>query len=129
MAGLLSKGVTLSLEAEVLTNLQEVPELGGETESVEVTVLSDEAHMYINGIKSYGDSVDFKFLYEKAQFDELAALGNVEKQWMVTLPDKTTVSFEGMGSVRLDAISVNSPLTYTLSIKPTSAMVFGTAAA
>ena len=129
MAGVLSKGITLSLESEVLTNLQEIPDLGGETEAVEVTVLSDEAHMYINGIKSYGDSVEFKFLYDKAQFDQLSALGDVEKQWVVTLPDKTTVSFMGMGSVRLDGVGVNSPLTYTLSIKPTSAMVFGTATA
>lgn len=128
MAGILSKGITLSLDTKVLTNLQEIPDLGGETEAVEVTVLSDEAHMYINGIKSYGDSVEFKFLYDKTQFDELSALGDVEKPWVVTLPDKTTVSFEGMGSVRLDAVGVNAPLTYTLSIKPTSAMVFGTAA-
>ena len=128
MAGVLSKGITLSLESEVLTNLQEIPDLGGETEAVEVTVLSDEAHMYINGIKSYGDSVEFKFLYEKAQFDELSALGDAEKQWVVTLPDNTTVTFQGMGTVRLDGVGVNSALTYTLSIKPTSAMVFGTAA-
>lgn len=129
MAGILSKGITLSLEAEVLTNLQEIPDMGGTSESVEVTVLSDEAHMYINGIKSYGDSLDFKFLYEKAQFDELAALGDEEKEWVVTLPDKTTVTFTGMGSVRIDGVGVNSPLTYTLSVKPTSAMVFGTATA
>lgn len=128
MAGILSKGITLSLEAEVLTNLQEIPDMGGTSESVEVTVLSDEAHMYINGIKSYGDSLDFKFLYEKAQFDELAALGDEEKEWVVTLPDKTTVTFTGMGSVRIDGVGVNSPLTYTLSVKPTSSMVFGTAA-
>lgn len=128
MAGILSKGITLSLETEVLTNLQEIPDMGGTSESVEVTVLSDEAHMYINGIKSYGDSLDFKFLYDKAQFDELAALGDEEKQWVVTLPDKTTVTFSGMGSVRIDGVGVNSPLTYTLSVKPTSSMVFGTAA-
>ena len=128
MAGILSKGITLSLEAEVLTNLQEIPDMGGTSESVEVTVLSDEAHMYINGIKSYGDSLDFKFLYEKAQFDELAALGDEEKEWVVTLPDKTTVTFTGTGSVRIDGVGVNSPLTYTLSVKPTSSMVFGTAA-
>lgn len=129
MAGILSKGITLSLEAEVLTNLQEIPDMGGTSESVEVTVLSDEAHMYINGIKSYGDSLDFKFLYEKTQFDELAALGDEEKEWVVTLPDKTTVTFTGMASVRIDGVGVNSPLTYTLSVKPTSAMVFGTATA
>lgn len=128
MAGLLSKGITLSVDSEVLTNLQEIPDMGGTSESVEVTTLADEAHMYINGIKSYGDSLDFKFLYEKAQFDKLAAYGDVEKQCVVTLPDKTTVTWSGTCSVKLDGVGVNSPLTYTLAIKPTSAMVFGTAA-
>ena len=123
MAGVLSKGITLAYDENVLTNLQEIPALGGETEAVEVTTLADTAHMYIDGIKNYGDSLAFKFLYEEEQFNELNALNGVQ-QWTVTLPEGATCKFGGGCSVQLDAVGVNAALTYTLSIKPNSAMVW-----
>lgn len=119
----ISKGITLSLNGEVLTNLQEIPELGGTAEKLECTVLSDAAHMYTNGILSYGDSLDFKFLYEKEQFVELSALEG-EQEWKVSLPDGTTCSFNGESSIKIDGVGINAVLTYTLSVSPTSAMVF-----
>ena len=78
----ISKGITLSYKAAgessgtytPLTNLQEIPELGGDTESIEITTLADAAHMYTDGIKNYGDSLAFKFLYENTQFETLQAL-------------------------------------------------------
>ena len=106
-----------------LTNLQEIPELGGDTESIEITTLDDAAHMYTKGIKNYGDSVSFKFLYEKEQFNTLAGLDG-EHNWKVELPDGTTCTFGGECSVKLDGVGVNAALTYTLAIKPTSEMVF-----
>lgn len=124
MAGILSKGIKLYMGEVELTNLQEIPDLGGEAEAVEVTVLSDVAHMYIDGILNYGDSLAFKFLYEKAQFDDLVAVNGV-KTWKVELPDATICSFNGTCSVKLDAVGINAPLTYTLAIKPNSAMVWG----
>jgi hypothetical protein len=119
----ISKGITLFHAEKALTNLQEIPELGGTAESIEITVLSDVAHMYTDGILNYGDSLDFKFLYEKAQFVELSALDG-SQSWKVELPDDTTCSFSGSCSVKLDAVGVNAALTYTLSIKPDSAMVW-----
>ncbi|WP_299043876.1 hypothetical protein [uncultured Campylobacter sp.] len=65
----ISKGITLSYkvgeEFKALTNLQEIPDLGGETEAIEITTLADAAHMYCDGLINYGDSLAFKFLYEK----------------------------------------------------------------
>lgn len=119
----ISKGIKLYRNDEELTNLQEIPELGGDTEAIEITTLADDAHMYTEGIKNYGDSIAFKFLYEAAQFTALQTPANDE--WKVELPDGTTCSFEGRGSVKLDGVGVNAALTYTLAIKPTSAMVWG----
>lgn len=130
----ISKGIKLSYKTngEIytdLTNLQEIPELGGDTESIEITVLSDAAHMYTNGIKNYGDSLAFKFLYDTTQFETLNSLsGSVD--WKVSLPDgengaiDTTCTFSGTCSVKLDGVGVNSALTYTLSIKPNSEMTW-----
>lgn len=125
--GVLSKGITLSYKADAdfvaLTNLQEIPELGGDVEAVEITTLGDSAHMYMDGIKNYGDSLAFKFLYEGEQFTTLNGLTG-SKDWKVTLPDESECTFSGSCSVKLDGVGVNAALTYTLSIKPNSAMIW-----
>ena len=122
----ISKGITLSYKKDAdfieLTNLQEIPELGGEAEALEITTLADAAHVYTDGILNYGDSLGFKFLYEKAQFTTLSALDSAE--WMVTLPDGASCTFGGTASVKLDGVGVNAVLTYTLSVKPNSEMIW-----
>lgn len=119
----ISKGITLAYGENVLTNLMEIPELGGDTEAIEITTLADGAHMYMDGIKNYGDSLGFKFLYEDAQFTTLNGLKD-SQDWTVSLPDGTTCQFGGTCSVKLDGVGVNAALTYTLNIKPNSEMVW-----
>lgn len=123
----ISKGITLSYkegsEYVELTNLQEIPELGGNAEAIEITTLADAAHMYTDGIKNYGDSLAFKFLYEKEQFSFLNTV-KTTKEWLVALPDGETCAFAGTCSVKLDGVGVNAALTYTLAIKPSSEMVW-----
>ena len=119
----ISKGIKLYYGDTALTNLQEIPELGGDTEAIEITTLEDAAHMYCDGIKNYGDSLAFKFLYEETQFTTLNGLKDGQL-WKVELPDGATCSFGGTCSVKLDGVGVNAALTYTLSIKPFSEMVW-----
>lgn len=119
----ISKGISLFHGEIELTNLQEIPDLGGEAEAIEITTLADAAHMYTDGILNYGDSLAFKFLYEKEQFNTLVALEG-SQSWKVKLPDTTTCSFTGTCSVKLDGVGVNAALTYTLAIKPDSEMVW-----
>ena len=130
----ISKGITLSYKTgtgstyTALTNLQEIPDLGGETDSIEITTLADVAHTYTDGIKNYGDAIEFKFLYDATQFATLSALTSAD--WKVELPDgasgalDTACTFSGSCSVRLDGVGVNAALTYTLSIRPNSAMTW-----
>lgn len=119
----ISKGIALFKGEVELTNLQEIPDLGGDTEAIEITCLKDGAHKYTDGIKNYGDSLAFKFLYEKTQFTTLNSVEGSEN-WKVSLPDGSNCSFTGTCSVKLDGVGVNSALTYTLSIKPDSEMVW-----
>lgn len=124
----ISKGIKLSYkngtgEFKELTNLQEIPELGGDTEAIEITTLADAAHMYTDGIKNYGDSLAFKFLYEKEQFATLNSL-TASAEWKVELPDGASCTFGGTCSAKLDGVGVNAALTYTLSVKPNSEMVW-----
>lgn len=126
----ISKGIKLAYKTSGsastytdLTDLQEIPDLGGESEAIEITTLDDAAHMYTDGILNYGDSLSFKFLYKKAQFNTLTGLeGSIS--WKVTLPDSTACTFTGTSSVKLDAVGVNNALTYTLAIKPDSEMTW-----
>lgn len=119
----ISKGITIKVANNALTNLQEIPELGGTRESIEITTLSDDAHMYTDGILNYGDNIAFKFLYEKEQFTTLNGLTGTQNV-VVTLPDSSTCTFTGTCSVKLDGVGINAPLTYTLNVKPNSAMVW-----
>lgn len=125
----ISKGIKLSYkngeapEFLDLTDLQEIPELGGDVEAIEITTLADAAHKYTDGIKNYGDSLAFKFLYASAQFETLNSLTGVTS-WKVTLPDNTACTFNGTSSVKLDGVGVNAALTYTLSIKPNSELIW-----
>ena len=119
----ISKDIKLYKGDKALTNLMSIPELGGDTEAIEITTLADGAHMYTDGIKNYGDSLAFQFLYEAAQFNELNSAKD-SVQWKVELPDGETCTFGGTCSVKLDGVGVNAALTYTLSIKPNSEMVW-----
>lgn len=119
----ISKGINIKVADNLLTNLQEIPELGGTRESIEITTLGDDAHMYTDGILNYGDNIAFKFLYEKEQFTTLNGLKGTQNV-VVTLPDSSTCTFTGTCSVKLDGVGINAPLTYTLNVKPNSAMVW-----
>lgn len=119
----ISKGITLSYGTTKLTNLMEIPELGGDTEAIDITTLANEAFTYTDGLKNYGDSLAFKFLYEKEQFADLNALTG-SQTWKVELPDGATCSFGGTCRVKLDGVGVNAALTYTLNIKPNTEMAW-----
>ena len=132
---LISKGIKLSYGTAGqtttytdLTNLQEIPDLGGTSDSIDVTTLADSAYVYINGLKNNGDNLGFKFLYDATQFTTLAGFGDTKKAWKVSLPadgaTTKTCTFEGTCSVVFDGVGVNSALTYTLSIKPSTAMTW-----
>jgi len=128
---LISKDITLSYkngaagEFIELENLQEIPDLGGDVEAIEITTLADSAHRYTDGLINYGDSLAFKFLMgdDTAQFLELNALTGVSN-WQVKLPGGDTCTFSGSSSVKLDGAGVAAALTYTLSIKPNSEMAW-----
>jgi hypothetical protein len=124
----ISKGITLAYsngttaEFKELTGLQEIPELNGDVDSIEITTLADDSHRYTSGLKNYGDNLAFKFVYEKAQFLELNGLeGSVN--WKVEFPDGSSFTFGGTCSVKTDGAGVGALITYTLNIKPDTEIV------
>lgn len=129
MAGTLSKGIKLSYKASgdtftELTNLMEIPEIGNNApEKIDVTVLSDDAKKSITGLQDTAQDLAFKFLYEEAQFADLAGLSG-SREWKVELPDGTAATFTGAPSVKLDGIGVSAAITYTLNVSVESLVTF-----
>lgn len=129
MAGILSKGITLSYKVAegefiALTNLQEIPEIGnGAREKIEVTTLADDNKQYIAGLGDSGQELAFKFLHEQAQFKALAAIVDTA-DWEVSLPDGIKATFKGTPSIKMDSASTNAALTYTLTVMVESDITF-----
>ena len=143
MAKILSQGINLSIkkldsgaEYTVIPGLLEVPDIGGTTEKIDVTTLADTSRQYINGIKDYGE-LTFKFLYDGLcckdgandvsnyqflydLFEGRNAGGDGPKKWKLQYKSTSTrqfnFTFDGYGSLSMDSASVNSALTFTLTI-------------
>lgn len=126
-AGMLTKGIKLGYKATEngtytnLPNLQTVPSLGGETDKVETTVLSDSARTYINGLIDYGD-LEFTFVYDADQtvssFKLLKAVEEAGTQayFEVEFPDGSKFDFIGMVHVSTGDADVGAVVLFTAQI-------------
>ena len=127
MAGILSKGIKLGYsKADTSTytdipNLQEVPDLGGTPDQVDVTVLTDSVYHNINGIKNLGE-LAFTFLYDNSgASSNYRILKGLEDEgtavnWQVTFPDGTKFAFAGQVAVTVNGAGVNAALQFTATI-------------
>lgn len=123
--GILSKGITLSYKDnqsfKVIPDLQEIPDLGGDTDTVETTTLADGAKRYIKGIKDYGD-LEFKFLYDNSaatsNYRILRGLEDADKvvEWKVAFPDGTEFSFSGTVTTKINGAGVGDAMTFSGTI-------------
>lgn len=123
--GILSKGITLSYKDnqtfKVIPDLQEIPDLGGDTDTVEVTTLADGAKRYIKGIKDYGD-LEFKFLYDNSaatsNYRILRGLEDADNvvEWKVSFPDGTEFTFSGTVTTKVNGAGVGDAMTLSGTI-------------
>lgn len=133
MAGILTKGIKLYYKASgetytELINLMEIPAIGnGNKEMVDVTVLTDDVKKSIAGLGDSSQTLEFKFLYVKEQFNTLASLDS-SIDWKVEMPDGVNATFTGTPAVKFDSAAPNAALTYTLSIGVESKITFNGAA-
>ena len=134
MAGILTKGIKLYYKTSSgstyteLTNLISIPEIGnGEKEMIDVTVLTDDVKKSIAGLGDSAQTLAFKFLYVKEQFNTLAAMDS-STDWKVEMPDGVNATFTGTPAVKFDSAAPNAALTYTLSIGVESKITFNPAA-
>lgn len=125
--GMLSLGIELGYSSTkegsytTLKNLQEIPDMGAEPETVETTTLADGAHIYIAGLKDYG-SLAFTFLYDANQEgSSYKALRGLEeagevKFWEVKFPDGTKFHFSGTVNTMVSGVSFGDAINFTANI-------------
>lgn len=130
--GMLTKGIKLSYKLledfVVLEDLQEVPDLGGDTETVEVTTLANGSKRYIKGLKDYGE-LEFGFLYGSGAGSSFKVLQGLEAagevtEFQVELPDGTTITFSADVSLKINAMAVGEAMTFAAVLALNSEMVF-----
>ena len=132
MSGILSKGIKFSyklLEAFVeIDNLQEVPELGGKVDKVEVTTLKDASKKYIAGIKDFGD-LQFKFLYDNSSatanyriLKGLETAGTIA-DFQIEFPDSTMFDFSASVYTAIDSSKVGDAISFSASLTLNSDIV------
>lgn len=99
--------------------------MGGTQEKVEVTCLDDTVRKYINGIKSYGESLDFGFLYDgtasTGNYAVLSALNSetaFKVEFDLDATNKHAFVFTGEPSVAFNDTADVSAFTFTLSVAP-----------
>ena len=122
----------------LIKGLQQIPDIGGTAETIEVTTFNDHAHTFINGLLTYGDSIEFTALHDATQFQALQSLG--EATWVVGLPDTgdaapaedfaeigTLATFKGQVSAKINGVGTNEALTDTIAITPSSNITFSQA--
>lgn len=126
LEGVGAVGITLSYKKSgstytELEGLQEVPELGGEKEKIEITTLADSAKRYRNGIKDYGD-LAYKFLYDNStatsNYRVLKGFDDNDDvvDFKITYADGTSHAFRAQVGVKLDGVGVNGVMTFTANL-------------
>lgn len=125
--GVLSKGITLTVGASPVPDLQAIPDLGGDVDKLEITTLADSSVRTMNGIIDYGD-LEFTFLYdtevEDSGYRQLHALEEAASvdEYVIELADGTTFTFSGQVSTNIVGVGVNEALTFTAMISLTTAI-------
>ena len=126
--GVLSKGITLTVGASPVPDLQAIPDLGGDVDKLEITTLADSSVRKMNGIIDYGD-LEFTFLYdtevEDSGYRQLHALEEAASvdEYVIELADGTTFTFSGQVSTNIVGVGVNEALTFTAMISLTTSIV------
>lgn len=111
---------------EQLCCIKSIPDLDikGDPDQIETTTLCDEYHEYIDGLKNYGDDLEFTANYIKGDFDVINALSGTHQ---FAIYFNTGSSFDGDNgkfyvdgeiSARINGTGVGDVVEMTIVIKP-----------
>lgn len=103
-----------------LTNVSDIPDLGGAPEQIDVTAIGDLRRKFINGIIEQ-DELEFTCFYEEDAFKEAAKGGQGEV--VVTIysdnkkeTEELKVTIKGQISASLAGFGVGDAINYTMRV-------------
>lgn len=109
--------------SDPLVAIKDFPDLEGEREEIDVTSLSDDARVFIEGVQNNTPWV-FTCNYTKATYETLAALADTEKWYAVYIGDTSGTdgifSASGYLSVKKSGGGVGDAQEMTVKIMLTS---------
>ena len=108
--------------------LQSYPDLGGDTEQVDVTTLADAVRQYIPGIKDFGE-MEFGYVYipdcdiegaaatvKVGNYAYFAQFADEVCDFQLSFPDGSTFTFSGKCEPAMSGAGVNDAVTFNLVI-------------
>lgn len=117
-----------------LYGLYSVPEMGGTPETLDVTNLEDAIRRSILGLQDLG-TLDFEFYATEDETDTSSQIrdtwnilagyetaGNA-LMWKLEYPDGEGYTWQGKCSVRRQAVAVNEPIKFTLTVAAETTLI------
>ena len=116
-------------ETGIKLNLREIPEFSKPAkEKIETTCLNDTEKTYIAGIGDMISELTFKTLYSAEQYQALEAIEDgkdgADNQYVLTLSDGATFSFEGKHTVTYHGGGVNTVAEMSIVVSLSEAPEF-----
>ena len=126
--------VKLKIDATVYC-IKDFPDIDpyGNPDQVETTTLCDEFHQFVDGLKNYGDDLEFTANYDEAVFNTLNGYGTTQKAVEILLCSSSSDTTGANGkfsianaeiSVRLSGAGVGDALEMVIVVKPKSEITF-----
>jgi hypothetical protein len=109
--------------AEKVLAIKSYPEILAKRAALETTTLSDDAKVYIQGIRETPDSFPFTMNWDAAVFADINALTEVQK-CELAFSDGSKFTFDGYLSASNNEGSVNAVAEMTISVMPATVPVF-----
>lgn len=116
-----------------LYGLFSVPEMGGTPETLDVTNLEDAIRRSILGLQDLG-TLDFEFYATEDETDTSSQIRDTWNilsgyeaagdalMWKLEYPDGEGYTWKGKCSVRRQAVAVNEPIKFTLTVATETAL-------
>lgn len=110
--------------AETEIRIKDFPSLLGKRSAIEITDLSDDAQVFLQGIRQQEESFDFLANYDPAVYAAINALGTEIQKCALTFSDGSGYTWDGQISASVNEGSVDAVIEMTISIVPASVPVW-----
>lgn len=111
-----------------VADVRTIPQMGADTQKIDVTTLADDRTKQIEGIQG-AQNLQFQLVYKGKNFKALQAHSGDRKQhdFKVTYPDGLTCTFKGSYVVYVNQLSTNAAVQFNMNVTVSDGPNFDTA--